>query len=133
MQDELIAKVSDLESSIGRKVDRHQWEHLEVLASKLSTYAEFKTNTVSKFDELQRELSQMRGQHDRLTEELQSCHNEVQRQKNEVTKLASRNELRLVAKELEKVVNQMEQTATKSSLGQVGSSPCLTGRTDLMM
>ena len=119
MQDELINKVADLESSLGRKVDRHQWEQLEVLASKLSTYAEFKIKAISRFDEVQHELNQMNGRHDRLSEEFQICRNDVQRQASEMTKLATRNELRLIAKELEKTVNQMEQTAAKSSLDQV--------------
>ena len=108
-----------MESSIGRKVDLHQWEQLEVLASKLSTYAEFKNKTMLKLDEYEQELGDVNGRCGRLTEELQTCREDVRMQANEMTKLASRSELRLIAKELEKVVNQMELMAAKSSLDQV--------------
>lgn len=122
----MILKVSALETAMGRKVDRHQWDQVEVLTSKLSTYAEFKQETVEELQDFHQKINQINIRHDTLDQRIHVCQQDLQRQSTEMTKLVTRNEIRIIAKELEKVMLQMECTASKDSLDEVRASRLIT-------
>lgn len=115
----LAQKVNVLDASLQCKVDKADMQHLEVLASRLTKYTDFKDETTARLAALEHTsdaMSAKAAEHEGLLEQLQ---NKLLLQAQEISKLAPKSEIRILAKELEMHAKLLDEAANKAALSQV--------------
>jgi uncharacterized coiled-coil protein SlyX len=102
------------------KLDRSDLSQVEVLASRLQKFSEFKDTTHHRLTELEiTTATEIQPTLAIQANELNDLRKQVVSQSSEFNKLAPRTELRILAKELERLAVVIDSTATQSSLNQV--------------
>ena len=124
VQESVLQTCRRLEASLEGKVETSKLAQMDLLASRLEQYAEFKKNTLEQIQELKTSsflLQQTSSAHE---ESLIKVKSKISSQSVELSKMSPRTELRQLAKELEKQITAMASLSSKEDFDKVQTNLC---------
>lgn len=124
VQESVLQTCRRLEASLEAKVETSKLAQMDLLASRLEQYAEFKKNTLEQIQELKTSsflLQQTSSAHE---ESLIKVKSKISSQSVELSKMSPRTELRQLAKELEKQITAMASLSSKEDFDKVQTNLC---------
>ena len=124
VQESVLQTCRRLEASLEAKVETSKLAQMDLLASRLEQYADFKKNTLEQIQVLKTSsflLQQTSSAHE---ESLIKVKSKISSQSVELSKMSPRTELRQLAKELEKQITAMASLSSKEDVDKVQTNLC---------
>ena len=112
-------KLGAVETALALKMDKIELDRVDALAARLSSYDVFKTESLARLARLEAVTTSLGEQCVGTDQLLRTTSERVSTQAADMSKLAPKTEVRLVAKELERQAAVLERAATSGALLEV--------------
>lgn len=112
-------RINILENSIAGKIDRSEYDHLGSLVAKVELYDNFKVNTTSAIQQLQIFQENSINRYENYDNHFNHMGKQLHQTTADVNKAATKQEIHLLAKELQSHELILQNCVSKTSFGEV--------------